>query len=83
MPGFILCPECSENIGEVCDFIQFAKQGYYQTLKKEFSEVLPEKLVICPDITKPIGFILDAVGLTNLCCRMHILGTTNFDNIYK
>ena len=83
MPGFILCPECCENLGEVVDFIHLTKQGYYSTLKKEITPVAPEKLVICPDISKPIGFILDAVGLNNLCCRMHILGITNFDNIYK
>lgn len=84
MPGFILCPECSENIGEVCEFIHLAKQGYYQTnMKKIFTEIKPEKLELCPDISKPIGFIMDAVGLTNICCRMHILGMTNFDKVYK
>lgn len=84
MPGFILCPECCENLGEVRDFINLAKQGYYKsTIKKEFDTIKPDKLLICPNISKPIGFILDAVGLTNLCCRMHILGETNFDKIYK
>jgi hypothetical protein len=41
------------------------------------------KLEICPNLTKPIGFILDAAGLNLICCRMHILGVTNFDSIYK
>ena len=83
MSGFILCPECCENIGEVSDFIHIAKQGYYQTLKKKIKDIDYKKLDICSDITEPIGFILDAVGLTNICCRMHVLGATNFDSIYK
>ena len=81
---FILCPECSECLGEVYEFINLAKQGYYQTeLKKEGKDINPEKLQLCPNISKPIGFIMDAVGITNICCRMHILGVTNFDVIYK
>ena len=27
--------------------------------------------------------IMDAIGATNICCRMHILGMTKFDHIYK
>jgi hypothetical protein len=83
MSGFILCPECSCNIGEVYDFINLTKQGYYKTILKKNNSIKPENLILLPDIVKPIGFILDAAGLTNLCCRMHVLGTTNFNKIYK
>jgi hypothetical protein len=82
--SFILCPECSFCLGEVYDFINLAKQGYYKsTMQKSFDEIKSEKLEICPNISKPIGFIMDAVGATNICCRMHILGVTNFDKVYK
>jgi DNA-directed RNA polymerase subunit N (RpoN/RPB10) len=82
--SFILCPECSFCLGEIFEFIDLAKQGYYKsTMKKTFNDVNPEKLEICPNISKPIGFIMDAVGVTNICCRMHILGVTNFDKVYK
>jgi hypothetical protein len=84
MSSFILCPECCSCLGEIYEFINLTKQGYYRSiLKKTFDEIKPEKLELCPDISKPIGFIMDAVGATNLCCRMHILGVTNFDKIYK
>lgn len=84
MSSFILCPECSSCIGEVIEFINLTKQGYYKTtMKKSFSEIKPEKLELCPNISKPIGFIMDSVGMTNICCRMHILGLTNFDKVYK
>jgi len=82
--SFILCPECSFCLGEIYEFVILAKQGYYKkTLEKTLENTSPETLEICPNISKPIGFILDAVGVTNLCCRMHILGITNFDTIYK
>ena len=81
MPCHVLCPGCGNDIGEMYEFIKFAKQGYYKSIN-ETKTVCPTKLDICPDITKPIGFILDAAGIKMLCCRMHIMGVTNFDNIY-
>lgn len=83
MPCHILCPSCGNGLSEVYDFIKLAKQGYYKSLGKEISVVNVDKLQLCPNISKPIGFILDAAGLNLLCCRMHILGVTNFDKIYK
>jgi DNA-directed RNA polymerase subunit N (RpoN/RPB10) len=84
MSSFILCPECGENLGEVYEFINVAKQGFYKSdipniLKKEN----PEKIEITSNVTKPIGFIMDAVGITNICCRTHVLGVTNFNTIHK
>ena len=77
----ILCPECGECIGEVYEFIDMVKQGYYSTIKYK-KEIQPEKIELCSDVSKPIGFILDAVGITNICCSMHILGVTYFDKVY-
>ena len=83
MSGHILCPSCGNNISEVYDFIMIAKKGYYKTLSSEFNKTSADRLELCPNITKPIGFILDAAGLDLICCRMHMLGNTNFDKIYK
>jgi hypothetical protein len=84
MSSFILCPECNENLGEVSEFINIAKQGYYKTILNEVLKTeKPDKVELCANVTKPIGFIMDAVGITNICCRTHILGTTNFSTIYK
>ena len=60
-----------------------AKQGYYKSLGKELNTTSVDQLELCPNIAKPIGFILDAAGLDLICCRMHMLGNTNFDKIYK
>jgi DNA-directed RNA polymerase subunit N (RpoN/RPB10) len=84
MPCHVLCPSCGGGLAEVYDFIDLAKQGYYKSLStKESDSIKTDKLELCPDVALPIGFILDAAGLNLLCCRMHILGVTNFDKVYK
>ena len=83
MGGHILCPSCGNCLAEVYDFISLAKNGYYKSLNQTMNKVNNDKLEICPNIAKPIGFILDAAGLNLICCRMHILGDTDFDRIYK
>jgi DNA-directed RNA polymerase subunit N (RpoN/RPB10) len=84
MPCHVLCPSCGNGLGEVYDFIDLAKQGYYKSLGNKIpTDVKSDKLELIPNITMPIGFILDAAGLKLLCCRMHVLGVTNFDKVYK
>lgn len=83
MPCHILCPSCGNGLSEVYEFIDVARQGYYKSQKNGVNDVNVDKLKISPDISKPIGFILDAAGLKFICCRMHILGVTDFDSVYK
>ena len=78
----ILCPSCGNGLSEVYEFIMLAKKGYYKSLSKNQSKIHIDKVELCPNINKPIGFILDAAGLNLICCRMHMLGVTNFDKIY-
>jgi len=84
MPCHILCPSCGNGIGEVFKFIKLAEQGYYKSLKDTpLGSVNPDKIELIPNIALPIGFILDAAGLKLMCCRMHVLGVTDFNNIHK
>jgi DNA-directed RNA polymerase subunit N (RpoN/RPB10) len=83
MPCHILCPSCGNCLSEVFDFVEMAKEGYYKSLGNKITNINIDKIKLCPNITKPIGFILDAAQLDLICCRMHILGVTNFDKIYK
>lgn len=84
MPCHILCPECGNALSEVYDFILLAKQGYYKAEGEKITkQARPDKLELYPNISKPIGFILDAAGLDLICCRMHILGVTRFDQVYR
>ena len=84
MPCHVLCPSCGNGLSEVYDFIDLARQGYYKSLGNKIPyDIKSDKLELCPNLSKPIGFILDAAGLNLLCCRMHIMGVTNFDKVYK
>jgi DNA-directed RNA polymerase subunit N (RpoN/RPB10) len=83
MPCHVLCPSCGGGLSEVYDFIDLAKQGYYKSESKIPDAFKSDKLELCPNIALPIGFILDAAGVKLLCCRMHVLGVTNFDKVYK
>jgi DNA-directed RNA polymerase subunit N (RpoN/RPB10) len=83
MPCHVLCPSCGNGLAEVYDFIDLARQGYYKSGIKIPTSIKPDKLELVPNIALPIGFILDAAGLKLLCCRMHVLGVTNFDKVYK
>jgi DNA-directed RNA polymerase subunit N (RpoN/RPB10) len=78
-----LCPSCGNSLSEVYTFVRLAKEGYYKSLGDQLTSIDVDRLVICPDITRPIGFILDAAGLNLMCCRMHMLAVTNFDQLYK
>jgi DNA-directed RNA polymerase subunit N (RpoN/RPB10) len=83
MSCHILCPSCGNGLSEVYSFINIATQGYYKSQESSLLKINVDKLEICANLTKPIGFILDAAGITLMCCRMHILGITKFDTIYK
>lgn len=85
MSCFILCPDCAENLGEVYDFINLAKNGLFKKHleNSKYKNFNPDKIALQPQILPNISEILDAVGLTHDCCRMHILGTTNSYFNYK
>ncbi len=76
---FILCPECGECIGEVVDFIQLCQKYFYKNIleKENKKNINIDKINLNNEILPPIGFILDAVELYNICCRSHILGITD------
>jgi len=74
MSGFILCPSCANNFGEVMVFVTMARRGLMR--KTMNAEVDPEMVGIAGSGTPAIGHILDAVGITKMCCRMHMLGAT-------
>jgi DNA-directed RNA polymerase subunit N (RpoN/RPB10) len=78
----ILCPSCGNGLSEVYEFIVLAKAGFYKLTNHNKQNIDIDKLDLCPDVNKPIGFILDAAGLNLICCRMHILGVTNYNTIY-
>lgn len=72
----VLCPSCGNCIGAVRGFVMKAREGFFEiSLKKQNRKVAPSKMQSCPNILPPIGHILDAAHLTNICCRMHVMGS--------
>ena len=86
MSGLILCPECSNNLGEI--------QLFYDTVYKVFisdaikknpktKEYHPSKIKSTPGLIPPVKFILDAVGLKLMCCRMHVMSVEKNNVVYR
>lgn len=79
----ILCPECSNDLSEMFPFYESVKSQYAKELiKSNKYPISIEKIDLKSDIITNFGFILNAAGLTNECCRIHIIGHTDFDSIY-
>lgn len=79
----ILCPECSEDIGEIYSFFEIVKnRKCEEILSSQKMAIDIDKIDMKADIMKNFDFILKAVGITNHCCVCHVLGTCDFDNIY-
>ncbi len=75
MSVFILCPSCSENLGEVCMFVEYAEKSLLKEIHaKKFTGQAIDKLDINFKLQLVIGFILDAAGIKLPCCRQHLLG---------
>jgi DNA-directed RNA polymerase subunit N (RpoN/RPB10) len=78
----ILCYDCGEMLGELYEFVRIVKEQYYKEIQ-ERERIHPEKLGLHPTAASPIGFILDSVGIKKRCCRMHMVGYTDFDTLHS
>jgi DNA-directed RNA polymerase subunit N (RpoN/RPB10) len=79
----ILCPECSEDLAEIWNFYELVKTQYCESIlekNKQFIDI--DKIDFRSDIFTNFEFILKAVEINNQCCRVHILGNTDFDSLY-
>jgi hypothetical protein len=87
MAYYIRCPECAFCIGHYIDFIEKARIAMYTSViyneKSTYKDYHPEKIVFDPSITPSLGPLLDALNITNICCRTHIITTAKFDKQYK
>ncbi len=84
MSTFIRCPHCAMCIGVFYDFFQEARRIYTEELTDtKYKDYDPEKLIFNHSITPPLEDILDAIGIKNRCCRMHLISVERFDKLYK
>lgn len=80
MPIHVLCPECSNSsISEVFQAYEKIKTAYFDKLIKKHGNIDLDKISLKADILPGIDFIFDALHIKNQCCRIHILGTTDYD----
>ncbi len=77
----ILCPECNEDLAEIFPAYEEIKNKFITEISKK-DKIYPGKIELKPNIIPGFDFILEALGINKHCCRIHILGDTNFDNIY-
>jgi DNA-directed RNA polymerase subunit N (RpoN/RPB10) len=80
----ILCPECSEDLAEIYPFYILVKNAYCEKLLKKNDKfpIHPDKMDFKSDILENFAFILNALHINKMCCRVHILGNTEFDSLY-
>lgn len=80
MVVYILCPECSEDLAEIYPFYDCVKNRFCEKILSD-KNIDFDKVDFKSDILVKFEFILDAVNITNMCCRSHIIGATSFDSI--
>ncbi len=74
MSTFVLCPECGSNLGQWRPFMLEVIRGMEQEIS---DQIHVDKRDLNPDLIKPIGFLLDALGIKRICCRMHAIPGVN------
>ncbi len=75
----ILCPECGEDLAEIYPAYEATKNKYFENIMKEHGNIDIDKIDFKADILPALDFIFKALRINNHCCRIHILGVTDFD----
>jgi DNA-directed RNA polymerase subunit N (RpoN/RPB10) len=83
MSTFILCPSCGEDLGCLSPAFQELQKYHNEKCLKQNTQIDPSCVELKPEIIKPVGYILDTLGLKKRCCRTHMISYVDFDNIYK
>lgn len=85
--ALVRCPECSQGIGEVYCLFVSARNGMVKKAieKKTGSKATGydmRRTELNTDYMGKLGDILDAIGLTNMCCRTHVMTLRKFNSPY-
>lgn len=79
---FILCPDCSEDLAEIYPFFTAVKNRHCKKLIENNKNPIDiDKIDFKSDILVNFAFILKAVRINKPCCRIHILGASDFDSL--
>ncbi|MGL5935427.1 MAG: hypothetical protein ACRCZI_07365 [Cetobacterium sp.] len=83
MAFHILCPECSEDLAEISKAYTYCKNIYCsEVLEKYKDDINIDEMDLKSNIFTDIGAILNALGITKMCCVSHMIGETSFDVEY-
>ena len=81
MVVFILCPECSEDLAVIYPFYNAVKIKHCEKLLSN-DIVSIDKIDFKTDLLVKFEYILESLHINNMCCRIHIMGNTEFDSMY-
>lgn len=79
--SFTLCPSCGKCIGELSTAYKILSLFFRLEQAKKKNALCPDKSIIMEGVFEPEEEILDALGLTNACCRMHTFTSREFTDI--
>lgn len=83
MSCYILCPHCGNDLGSIFPAFQMLQVAHNKLYCESKKNIHPSKIDIKPSGIKDVGYILNALNLNNICCRMHVISYVDFDNIHK
>ncbi len=81
--SFTKCPECGKCLGEL--ILPYRIISLFNRLEqsKKNNAICPDKTILMEGNFEPEEKILDALQLTNICCRMRIFTAREFTDIYS
>ncbi len=83
MVHHIQCPECREDIAEISQAYEIFKNSYIDSIIAENNQFIDiDKIDLKTDILNNFEFIFRALEINKQCCRIHMLGNTDFDSLY-
>ena len=78
--GFILCPSCGYLLADKYDIYIKARDN---KIKSKYGEnVNMKKLDLDPEFEVLTNDILDALNITSICCRTHMITLTEFKDTF-
>jgi DNA-directed RNA polymerase subunit N (RpoN/RPB10) len=63
-------------------FFEAVKEAYNKAYLAEHDQISIENIDLKKDIDLRYGFILDALDIKTMCCRVSVLSYTNHDTLY-
>lgn len=75
----ILCPECGDDLSEISNAYKACRAEFVKSELSKKAKIDVDKVVFKPNSLTSSEFILKALGINRMCCRIHCMGATTFD----